>query len=169
MLASGEAMECPHCARDTPTTQIFCVWCHTFLPLPPAGAQAGCGRRLLATFFDLATVAAAVGFVALAGSGGWSALTSAVVPAVGLVAWMLAARARTPGKCLLGLRAVDAGTGRAPGIGRLLVRELVLKPLGLLAFGLGVVPAVHDQGRRTGHDRTSGTVVVRDRRIRVDG
>lgn len=72
----------------------------------------------------------------------------------------------SPGKALLGLRAVHHGTGTPIGVGRALLRGLVLGVATLPTFGLGVATlawtALMDRGRqRRGlHDRLAHSVVV---------
>jgi uncharacterized RDD family membrane protein YckC len=72
----------------------------------------------------------------------------------------------TPGKALLGLRTVRSGTGGPLGVGRAVLRGLVLWAATLPAFGLGLATlawtAVSDPGRqrRGWHDQVSGSIVV---------
>lgn len=72
----------------------------------------------------------------------------------------------TPGKSVLGLRVVGAGTGEPVGPGPGVLRTLVLALAGLPTLGLGVATlaqtAVLDPGRRRRgwHDHLTGAVVV---------
>lgn len=72
----------------------------------------------------------------------------------------------SPGKALVGLRLVEASSGSAIGVGRALLRTLVLGVAALPTFGLGVATlawtAVMDRGRqrRGWHDYVSHAVVV---------
>lgn len=72
----------------------------------------------------------------------------------------------SPGKAMTGLRVVHHGTGTPIGVGRALVRSLVLGIAGLPTFGIGVATlawtAVEDRGRqrRGWHDHLAHTVVV---------
>ncbi len=72
----------------------------------------------------------------------------------------------SPGKAMSGLRVVHHGTGTPIGVGRALLRSLVLGISGLPTFGIGLAAlawtAVEDRGRqrRGWHDHLSHTVVV---------
>ncbi len=72
----------------------------------------------------------------------------------------------TPGKALLGLRTVRAGSGASIGVAPALLRGAVLWVATLPAFGLGLATlawtAVSDPGRqrRGWHDQLCGSVVV---------
>jgi uncharacterized RDD family membrane protein YckC len=87
---------------------------------------------------------------------------------------VLGLRGTSPGKAAVGLRVVDADTGGPIGVGRALLRSLVLAVSTLPTFGLGVATlawtSVMDPGRRRrgGHDRLARSVVVDVRPIPVD-
>lgn len=72
----------------------------------------------------------------------------------------------SPGKAMSGLRVVHHGTGTPIGVGRALLRSLVLGVSGLPTFGIGLATlawtAVEDSGRqrRGWHDHLADTVVV---------
>lgn len=72
----------------------------------------------------------------------------------------------SPGKAMSGLRVVHHGTGTPIGVGRALLRSLVLGISGLPTFGIGLATlawtAVEDRGRqrRGWHDHVAHTVVV---------
>ncbi len=72
----------------------------------------------------------------------------------------------SPGKAMSGLRVVHHGTGTPIGVGRALLRSLVLGVSGLPTFGIGLATlawtAVEDRGRqrRGWHDHLAHTVVV---------
>jgi uncharacterized RDD family membrane protein YckC len=72
----------------------------------------------------------------------------------------------SPGKALVGLRVVEASSGAPIGIGRALLRSLILGTATLPTFGIGVATlawtAVMDRGkqRRGWHDYVSHAVVV---------
>ncbi|MEO5852123.1 MAG: RDD family protein [Nocardioides sp.] len=72
----------------------------------------------------------------------------------------------SPGKALLGLRAVHHGTGTRVGVARAAVRGLVLGVAALPTFGLGLATlawtAVMDPGRqrRGWHDQVARSIVV---------
>jgi uncharacterized RDD family membrane protein YckC len=83
--------------------------------------------------------------------------------AVGIV---LGVTGSSPGKAMSGLRVVHHGTGTPIGVGRALLRSLVLGVSGLPTFGIGLATlawtAVEDRGgqRRGWHDHLTHTVVV---------
>ncbi len=72
----------------------------------------------------------------------------------------------SPGKAMTGLRVVHHGTGTPIGVGRALLRSLVLGASALPTFGLGLATlawtAVEDRGRqrRGWHDHLTHTIVV---------
>lgn len=49
----------------------------------------------------------------------------------------------TPGKLLMGLRVIDSKTGKNLSISYAMLREWVGKPIGLLSFGLLLLPYLH--------------------------
>lgn len=86
---------------------------------------------------------------------------------VGLAMAVLAGtRGTSPGKALLGLRLVDHESGTPIGVGRAMVRALVLGVGGLPTFGLGVATLAQtalmdpQRERRGWHDRITGSIVV---------
>jgi uncharacterized RDD family membrane protein YckC len=97
----------------------------------------------------------------------------AVVVLVNLLfAVLLGAQGVSPGKAAMGLRVVDHGDGTPIGIGRALLRILVVGTSTLPMLGLGVATlawtAVEDRSRerRGWHDHVTGSLVV-DVRPRV--
>ncbi|MEI5671865.1 MULTISPECIES: RDD family protein [unclassified Nocardioides] len=98
---------------------------------------------------------------------GGIAVIVGVVLVVGLVhAVLLGLRGTSPGKAAVGLRVVDVETGAPIGVGRALLRTVVLGVGTLPTFGFGVAAlawtAVMDPGgrRRGWHDRRARSVVV---------
>ena len=67
----------------------------------------------------------------------------------------------TPGKLAVGLRIVDAETGRTPTTGRLVVRFLCYL-LSALPLYLGFLWAAIDRRKQGWHDKIAGTVVILD-------
>ncbi len=65
----------------------------------------------------------------------------------------------TPGKRLLGLRVTDA-QGRPPSLSRVLLREVLGRPLSVIVYGLGYAMAGMTPERRGLHDLIAGTWVV---------
>lgn len=116
------------------------------------------------------------GLVALAGAGAWLVLEdvrrSAGVAAVMLVAsWLVVAvvagvNGTTPGKAMVGLRIVHHGSGTPIGVGRSLLRSIVLALATVPTFAIGLATlawtAVEDRGRqrRGWHDHLAHSVVV---------
>ena len=95
----------------------------------------------------------------------------AVIGGAVLLVWLLFAIAlgasgATPGKAAAGLRVVSAGTGTPIGVGRALLRGLVLGVATLPTFGIGLATlawtAVMDarRQRRGWHDQVARSVVV---------
>jgi uncharacterized RDD family membrane protein YckC len=68
---------------------------------------------------------------------------------------------KTLGKWTTGLR-LERTDGRAPGIGRALLRHFVGYPVSLLCFGVGFLLAIVVPNGRALHDFIAGTVVVRE-------
>ncbi|RYB88794.1 FHA domain-containing protein [Nocardioides glacieisoli] len=79
---------------------------------------------------------------------------------------VLGATGSSPGKALSGLRVVHHGTGTPIGVGRALLRSLVLGVAGLPTFGIGLAAlawtAVEERGRRRRgwHDHLAHSIVV---------
>ena len=67
----------------------------------------------------------------------------------------------TPGKLAVGLRIVDAETGRTPTTGRLVVR-FACYLLSALPLYLGFLWAAIDRRKQGWHDKIAGTVVILD-------
>ena len=97
-------------------------------------------------------------------------VTGAVAGTV-VVLWLvssivLGATGSSPGKALSGLRVVHHGTGTPIGVGRALLRSLVLGVSGLPTFGIGLAAlawtAVEERGRqrRGWHDHRAHSIVV---------
>ena len=150
----------------------------TAAPAPPAGM----GRRIAGYAIDQVPVLLGAAVLVtlvlhpLAGGSVGDALgplaaygALAFAYAIGLW-WWLATAGLSPGKRLLGMRAVSAGTGRPIGWGAAFLRQLVLGLVTGLTLGLGglvlAAVAARDPRRRGWHDRAAGSVVV-DRRAPV--
>jgi len=93
--------------------------------------------------------------------GIWDILLQYVLPIV-LVVWFWTRYLGTPGKLVLGLRVVDARTGRA-----LTTRQAILRYLGyyvsILPLMLGFIWVGIDRKKQGFHDKIASTVVLRDR------
>jgi len=94
-----------------------------------------------------------------------------VVAGAMVVLWLvlsvvLGVTGSSPGKAMSGLRVVHHGTGTPIGVGRALLRSLVLGVSGLPTFGIGLATlawtSVEDRGRqrRGWHDHRAHSVVV---------
>ncbi len=73
---------------------------------------------------------------------------------------MTAWRGQTVGKMVVGIQVVDS-QGNIPGIGSVLLREIVGKFLSGIAIGLGYLWVAWDKEKRGWHDHIAGTYVVR--------
>ena len=124
------------------------------LPSSGPGSLAGFGRRLVALLVDWLI---AYGLAAFAMSFGW--LTPATLPTAVLVIWFLlgAVFVRlfgfTPGQFALGLTVVSVDDRIHVGIGRAVVRGLLV--------GLVVPPLFGDSDGRGLQDTLTATAVVR--------
>ncbi|MCY4367665.1 MAG: RDD family protein [Chloroflexi bacterium] len=76
---------------------------------------------------------------------------------------MIAWRGQTIGKMIVGIQVVDAN-GNVPGIGSVILREVVGKFLSTIALFLGYLWVAWDKDKRGWHDHISGTYVVRKSR-----
>ncbi|ACT69498.1 RDD family protein [Neorickettsia risticii] len=65
----------------------------------------------------------------------------------------------TPGKWILRLRLLDDETLEKPSVSAC-IKRLIMLPLSLLAFFLGILWSIFDKKSRTWHDIFAGTVVV---------
>ena len=134
------------------------------------GAEpAGFGIRLLAQIIDLfwlLPLSILLGIVAgLVNEDGMSVGGEIMANLIGALVVLLfwAERQGTPGKLVLGLRIVDAGTGGTPAIGRLVLRYVGYL-VSALPLGLGYLWVLWDRRKQGWHDKMAGTVVVRDAR-----
>lgn len=137
-------------------------------PVTATDAVPPIGTRVLAYAVDVVAAAAAagLGLLAVRLTGGEGAMLPGLLGLAVAVGQVVAeARGGTLGSRLLGLRTVDERTGEVPGIGRALLRQVVLG-LGTVVCLVGnwVVAAsgAWDSGprRRGWHDKASGTAVV---------
>lgn len=170
---------CPACKQETPSL-FFCHACDAFLANPRAGKRAGVARRLAALFLDgvafwvvffvILILAGAVGAGLTGGSrsandaaaGVWGTTFTLLFAIVGYVIFLLwfLGQGKTPGKWLVGIRAVNKTDGGIPGLGRMLVRETFGKFCSGIFFGLGYFWAIWDPGGQGWHDKIAGTLVV---------
>lgn len=148
----------------------------------PGAVPASVGKRVLAYVIDALAAfllggaflsAGAWQIAAVAGGDGTpgGALTLSLVGLVLLLGvgiaqwWYNGTRGATLGKALVGLRLLDADTGRPIGMGRALVRGLVVAA-GALAFSVGQLvvlasPLFDSSGRRQGwHDKVVRAILL---------
>ncbi len=141
---------CPSCQRTDIGQGRFCRWCAQFLAGPNGIKNAGLGQRFGALISDNILF-----FITLV---------------IGYVIWWLIVlgRGQTPGKQLVGIRAIR-DDGQPASWGRMFLREFVYKDivfgiLSLLTAGivwvLEYLWAFWDRDRQTLHDKLAGTVVV---------
>ena len=127
---------------------------------------AGFGRRLAAHVLDLlwmiplSIILGLIGDTLQGGamSLGGEIMASLVVALIVVSFW--AERQATPGKLMLGLRIVDARTGGAVPVGKLLTRY-VGYILSAIPLCLGYLWMLWDSRRQTWHDKMASTLVVR--------
>ena len=165
------AAACPFCGAPRTgaiATQTTSVLGGTFF-----GEPAGVGARLLALTVDIAVIvvpAVVIGFLA------HSALLG-VVTALEIFLVLVVVLGRTgasPGFALLRLRVSQAERPDSPGLGRALVRSLVLALSGVAVVGPWIIEATggadRSGRRRSLADRAAGTVVARipDAELRQD-
>ncbi len=136
---------------------------------PPVPPPPSVGRRVLAQVVDAAVLGIGGGAAAVAATAaGASPLSAAATAAVLVAVVQVVAEGvtgTTAGAAALNVRTVTHATGGAPGVGRALVRQLVVglgAVLLLVGTWLVAASAVFDRGphRRGWHDKASGTRVV---------
>jgi uncharacterized RDD family membrane protein YckC len=163
-------MICPKCQMETAPSS-FCGACDIYLFDPSAGTKAGVAPRFMALLLDgiflwilffgiliLRIVAGAAG----RGSGAVLLLTTFSLTLVAytiLSIWFLC-QGTSLGKWLVGIRVVDKSNGHVPGLGRMLVREIIGKFFSGLSLGLGYFWAIWDRNAQAWHDKIAGTLVV---------
>lgn len=170
---------CSTCGREAEPDARFCDNCGAALdaqggepayapgmPYFEQGAQdveyMGFWIRLAALLIDgiLLTIVSLVLRFALGESTFISMLNLAINLgyAIILTAW----RGQTVGKMALGIQVLDR-QGNIPGIGAVLLREIIGKFLSAIALGLGYLWVAWDKEKRGWHDHIAGTYVVRKR------
>ena len=168
---------CSTCGRESDPSARFCDNCGAMLTPPDAapqyapgmpyfdqGAQAveymGFWIRLAAFLIDgiLLTIVNFFIQAVLGDSLPVSLFNLAINFGYGVV--MIAWRGQTVGKMIVGIQVVDAN-GNIPGIGAVLLREIVGKFLSTIALFLGYLWVAWDKDKRGWHDHLGGTYVVR--------
>ena len=160
-------MNCPKCDKEVAADRLFCMWCEAFIPNPGVGVKAGVFRRWLATLMDPGIailsyiVIVAVLGSAVQGGGGKIGVAAVVFIAYAVFYLVLLHKGMTPGKYVMGERVVNKLTGGEPGLGTMLLREIVGKILSAAVFGLGFFWALFDKDNQAWHDKLAGTVVIK--------
>lgn len=142
-------MQRPNFKNET-QVGFFCHVCDVYLTDPSLGTKAGIARRFAAQlpdalaswaiFFAILLISAGLGSAgptpdtgigAFVGTFFWAMIGFAI-----FALWLLA-RGKTPGQWLVGFRVVDKKNGNVPGLGRMLVREIIGKFVSGFFLGLG--------------------------------
>ena len=118
----------------------------------------GFQRRLAAGAIDALLVFVVTGPLALLGIGGF--VIEALLPALAVLGFWRAYGA-TPGKLAVAARIVDARTGAAPSLGRLVARYAGYL-VSMLPFFLGFAWIAIDRRKQGWHDKIARTVVIDD-------
>ena len=126
---------------------------------------AGFGPRALAFLLDAVIVTVIVVPILVLGFGvqelptenSWELLAFLAIAAAVIAFWR--AFGATPGKIALGLKIVDARTGQAPGIARLILRFLAYF-VSAFPLYLGFLWAALDRRKQGWHDKIARTVVI---------
>ena len=171
---------CSTCGRESDPEARFCDNCGAVLdqqaggpsyapgmPYFEQGAQAveymGFWIRLAALAIDVILLGVVNLIVsAVLGDSLFTTLLNALI-SFGYAVIMIAWRGQTVGKMILGIQVVDS-QGNIPGIGAVLLREVVGKFLSGIALGLGYLWVAWDKEKRGWHDHIAGTYVVRKSR-----
>ena len=131
------------------------------------------GRRIVATILDgIVLGILSSGLTSAIGtdrtSSGFDLTTLSFNGSVGLTVVVLlyytlldGLTGRTVGKFITGIRVVDAGTGRAPGLLSALVRTLLRLIDGIFAYLVGFLIVINSDRRRRLGDMAAKTLVVR--------
>ena len=168
---------CGTCGREVDSDARFCDNCGAVLDPQADGPQYAPGMpyfeqgaqnveymgfwiRLAALIID-AILLGVVNFIVSAALGDslFTTLLNALI-GFGYAVTMIAWRGQTVGKMILGIQVVDS-QGNIPGIGAVLLREVVGKFLSSIALGLGYLWVAWDKEKRGWHDHIAGTFVVR--------
>ena len=92
--------------------------------------------------------------------GFWDLMFSYVLPLVGTI-WFWLRFSGTPGKMVLKLKIVDAGTGNKLTFGQAIGRYFAYI-LSAIPFFLGYIWVGFDKRKQGWHDKLAGTVVIRN-------
>lgn len=169
-------MRCPECQKEVVADRFFCTWCEAFIPQPAMGKKAGLFRRWFASAIDpllglflyflvsipvFAIIGGAESNLSSSGPGGATLFSMLIVTiGYGIFYLNLLSQGTTPGKWLLGEKVVNKEDGGFPGLGRMLLREIVGKFVSGIFLGMGYFWAIFDPDQQSWHDKIAGTVVV---------
>lgn len=162
-------MNCPGCSKEVVADKVFCIWCESFIPEPKAGVKAGIFRRWLAAAMDPGiAIVSYVLLVSIFGGitrngNGIILIAILLLLAYAVFYLKLLSMGMTPGKYIMGERVVDKLTGNQPGLGTMLLREIIGKMLSAAVFGMGFFWALFDKDNQAWHDKLAGTVVIKKR------
>ena len=162
---------CPSCNNEVPAGSRWCPICHQNVIGKDLGTLASPGRRLGAHLLDIIVPYAALilfisvsGIESLAdkgeGSGLRILLAVAVLSAYVIWAFILFARATTPGKKILGMRVVKENGNRA-GFLTMLFREVIGKFISAIVVLLGFIWILFDKENQGWHDKLASTYVIK--------
>ena len=98
--------------------------------------------------------------------GFWDLMFSYVLPLVGTI-WFWLRFSGTPGKMVLKLKIVDAGTGNKLTFGQAIGRYFAYI-LSAIPFFLGYIWVGFDKRKQGWHDKLAGTIVIRNIKNDVD-
>ena len=171
---------CTTCGRESDPDARFCDNCgavldpqaggHQYAPGMPYYDQGARNVEYMGFWIRLPALLIDVILLVIAGlvirfALGESTLTSVLSLAfnLGYAVILTAWRGQTVGKMALGIQVVDRD-GNIPGIGAVLLREIVGKFLSGIALGLGYLWVAWDREKRGWHDHIAGTYVVRKSR-----
>ncbi len=148
------ANHCPDCGNDESTPGYFCQNCAHLKHTAPNVKAATFGRRLGAVVLDIVLVPLTL-FIGY------------------LIWWLIVlANGQTPGKQLLGIRAVKV-TGEPMGWGLTFVREFFIKGIvigflsgitGGILYAVNYLLPLFDTDNQTLHDKMISSVVIKDAR-----
>jgi uncharacterized RDD family membrane protein YckC len=147
---------------------------YTYADAPPAVNVHVTGRRIVATFIDgivLGVIFSVFRSVAGLPPQQHSTLDFTQLSTGGNIGWLLIVvlyyvlleglLGRTVGKLATGIKVISEADGRAPGIGRALLRTVLRLIDGIFGYVLGLIIVVNSSRRRRLGDMAADTLVVR--------
>lgn len=162
-------MYCSTCNVDS-ANSLFCHVCDNYLPKAGGGTKANLVSRefaLVVNFVFYALLFLSALWIFEASHYSLNAENEVLLKVlIGLAIYLIVSlwplsRGKTPGKFLMGIRAVDKRNSGLPGIGRMLVRETIGKIVSGAFLSLGYFWAIWDKDSQAWHDKIAGTVVLR--------